>query len=1098
MGYFKDLDYELENATNIAEQVKTSKGDPIEEVEISAAEDVAERVEGLVGVDGVAERIRDLSEKDGKDREEIALDLAVEFASGRFEEGSKKERIDGALRSVVSLLTEGVVAAPIEGIDKVEVIEHGGGDYLKVEYAGPIRSAGGTAQAISVLVADYVRRQVGVGSYQPTEEEIERSIEEVKLYEGEKGLQYKPSDEEIRKIVENCPIKLDGEPTTEGEVSVYRDLDGINTNRGRGGMCLVLAEGIAQKSSKLEKQVDSLGIDGWGWIKSLGKSKKEDEDSANYLGDITAGRPVVSQDRIGGFRLRYGRSRNTGLASVGLNPATMVVLGGFLATGTQIKVADPGKAAGISPVDSLEGPTVRLKNGEVKRIDDESEADRVKDGIDEIIDAGEIGIGFGEFLENNRNLLSPCFSYDWWIQELKENIGRRKGTEKIEELKEAFDLEDLGSKQAFRLSKKYDIPLHPNYSYLWSEINGEEYKKLAEIIDKREAKRGENVVLEEGISDILEKLLVPHIQNNNENIEVSPDYFFVLKKCLDSKVVEIEDTLKVVSEVSGVKIYDRASTRVGARMGRPEKSKPRELSPPVHSLFPIGEAGGSQRDIEKAAEKRSIEVEVGVQRCNECGREEYKSVCPCGGRRYPIKKCPECEKEIEDDKCPRCDKSPTSIEEVDLNISGELRDSLKNVQERKTSFDTLKGVKGLTSEDKTPEPLEKGILRAKYDLSVFKDGTIRYDTTDLPLTSFRPDEIDVSLEKLYDLGYKEDLYGDSLERESQLVELKPQDIVVSSECGEHLVKVAGFIDELLEKYYGYDSYYNIEDRNELIGELIVGLAPHTSAGVLGRILGFTDSSVCYAHPFFHASKRRNCDGDEDSVMLLMDGLLNFSKSFLPDRRGGRMDAPLVLTSKIDPEEVDDEAYNIDKVENYPVSFYEDAIEGKNPKKVDVDIAGSSMSNLFHTLETTKIDSGPPESIYKTLGSMEEKAEAQLKLARKLRSVDEKNVAELVLESHFLPDLEGNLRAFSQQEFRCTSCNKKYRRPPLSGGCQCGGELTLTVHEGSVRKYLGIALRVAKKYNVSNYTLERIEQLERRIDSVFQNDKERQSGIEEFI
>src|SRR5665811_2056110 len=60
----------------------------------------------------------------------------------------------------------------------------------------------------------------------------------------------------------------------------------------------------------------------------------------------------------------------------------------------------------------------------------------------------------------------------------------------------------------------------------------------------------------------------------------------------------------------------------------------------------------------------------------------------------------------------------------------------------------------------------------------------------------------------------------------------------------------------------------------------------------------------YAHPFFHAAKRRNCDGDEDCVMLLMDGLLNFSRSYLPDRRGGQMDAPLVLTSRIDPNEVE--------------------------------------------------------------------------------------------------------------------------------------------------------------------------------------------------
>jgi len=43
-----------------------------------------------------------------------------------------------------------------------------------------------------------------------------------------------------------------------------------------------------------------------------------------------------------------------------------------------------------------------------------------------------------------------------------------------------------------------------------------------------------------------------------------------------------------------------------------------------------------------------------------------------------------------------------------------------------------------------------------------------------------------------------------------------------------------------------------------VGHLVIGLAPHTSAGVLARIIGFTRANVGYAHPFFHAAKRRNC------------------------------------------------------------------------------------------------------------------------------------------------------------------------------------------------------------------------------------------------
>jgi hypothetical protein len=53
-----------------------------------------------------------------------------------------------------------------------------------------------------------------------------------------------------------------------------------------------------------------------------------------------------------------------------------------------------------------------------------------------------------------------------------------------------------------------------------------------------------------------------------------------------------------------------------------------------------------------------------------------------------------------------------------------------------------------------------------------------------------------------------------------------------------------------------------------------------------------------------------CDGDEDCVMLLMDSLLNFSMSYLPQRRGGKMDAPLVMTTRLNPAEVDKEAWNV--------------------------------------------------------------------------------------------------------------------------------------------------------------------------------------------
>jgi len=250
-----------------------------------------------------------------------------------------------------------------------------------------------------------------------------------------------------------------------------------------------------------------------------------------------------------------------------------------------------------------------------------------------------------------------------------------------------------------------------------------------------------------------------------------------------------------------------------------------------------------------------------------------------------------------------------------------------------------------------------------------------------------------------------------------------------------------------------------------------------------------------------------CDGDEDCVMLLMDGLLNFSRSYLPERRGGKMDAPLVLTTRIDPSEIDSEAHNIDLVQRYPLDFYEATLRYANPKEMEpkMDLAGARLGTpaqyegFGYTHETSDIAAGPAHSAYKTLGTMVEKMEAQLKLAKKVRAVDAKDVAERVITSHFLPDLIGNLRAFSRQKVRCVKCNAKFRRPPLRGTCpKCGGRIILTVHEGAVKKYLDVSLRIAEEYDVSSYTKQRLKLIALEVRSLFEGDKSKQMGLVDFM
>lgn len=280
--------------------------------------------------------------------------------------------------------------------------------------------------------------------------------------------------------------------------------------------------------------------------------------------------------------------------------------------------------------------------------------------------------------------------------------------------------------------------------------------------------------------------------------------------------------------------------------------------------------------------------------------------------------------------CPECGSttSPVRTTEMDVDLDLILRRAEERLSIDLEQIGELKGVKKLMSRNRVCEPIEKGILRAYHGISTNKDGTARFDMTDIPITHFRPEEIGgVSRERLQELGYRG---GDGI------LELYPQDIIIPRQAAEYLLRVARFVDDLLVKYYGMEPYYMCESADDLIGHLVIGLAPHTSGGIVGRIIGFSDVSACYAHPpLFHAAKRRNCDGDEDSVMLLMDGLLNFSREFLPSTTGGGlMDAPLVLTVNLRPDEVDKEAMNLDTMWEYPEEFYLAAERHAMPSEIE--------------------------------------------------------------------------------------------------------------------------------------------------------------------
>jgi len=1117
--YFDRLNAMNARCYEIAEQARKKGYDPEDRVEIPQAEDLASRVEKLLmdyQVEGVAEDIRRLTLEYGN-RELVALMVAKEMAKRPAE--SMEKALDRAVRVGLAVLTEGILVAPLEGIADTKIgMNDDGTNYVDLIFAGPIRAAGGTGQAMSVLIADVVRTELGIGKYKPTEGEISRFDEEIPLYKQCQHLQYTPTSEEIDLIVRNCPVCVDGEGTEQMEISGFRDLPRIETNRVRGGACLVIAEGMCQKAAKLKKHVDKIGLDGWDFIgkfldahktvaKDAGKDAvKKVEPQFKYLKDIVAGRPIFGHPcRVGGFRLRYGRARTSGLASLAYNTGTMYAMDEFMALGTQLKIERPGKACVVTPCDMLEGPTLLLKNGDLVYCHTKDDVLAVKDRIAEIVDNGEILVPFGEFCENNHTLVPCGYPIEWHKLELKA-----KG-----DLPD--DWQDPTYARAKEMCATMGVPLHPKFNLFWSDwelerlqalrqhiietgqfdgrtltvANVHEHKRMLEDLCALHTVEGDRLRICEKYSEpVLDALGIDH---SGERLAPGRD--------LAGATV-----LEAVSAAAGYEIRARAMTRVGTRMGRPEKAKERELTPKVHVLFPVGKNAENGKEIRtaiayckssnglKRATEPVVNVEVGHRRCPGCGAVTFRNWCrDCNlhTRYTPMK-----------NEFGNLGPAP-----MDINIEDELIEATKMVDERTPA--EIKCLDVLKSITKPVEPIEKGILRQKNGVSIFKDGTVRFDMTDIPLTHFKPREIGLSIEKAHELGYTHDWNGDPLTDPEQIVELKVQDVIPAKDCGDYMVKIARYVDDELEELYKMPRYYNVHNRYDLIGHIVFGLAPHTSGCILCRIIGYADLRGCYGHPFFHAAKRRNCDGDEDCLILAMDGLLNFSRGYLPSTRGGLMDAPLVLTTRLDPNEIDKEAHNVDCLREYPLELYHAAMEMKEPKEIEkiMDlIAGrigteKQYEGMGFTHDTHDISDGPKYSAYTTLESMMDKMDAQLMLGKKIRAVDEKDVAVRVLNKHFMPDMIGNLRSFSSQTVRCTKCGAKYRRVPLTGKCttpNCGNDLILTVHEASVRKYLEISKTIGEKYGLDDYTRERIEILEMSMDSVFNNDKVKKCKLSDFF
>jgi DNA polymerase II large subunit len=1226
--YFESLKEISLKEHEIAKKARSKGYDPTDQVEVSLAANMAERVVGLISVvapqivgSGVVDRIIELEKEYGRLDSRVAMQIGLEVAQQRFcKFKDDLEAITIGVRVGFAYGTLGVVSSPLDGLVEIKIKNRndGAGQYFCLYFAGPVRNAGGTAASWCVIIADHIRKKLGYAQYDPTENEIKRCATEIEDYhERVTNLQYFPSKKESEFLMRNIPVEVSGDASEEMEVSNYKDLPRVETNRIRSGYCLIHSSCIPLKAPKLWKELskwgNSFSMEQWNFLEEFLKIQKEAKAAKaaaksdkgtnkpkispdyTYIKDLVAGRPVIGHPlRNGALRLRYGRARTSGFSAQCVHPATMHVLNNCIATGTQLKVERPGKGAAFTPCDTIEGPTVKLKDGSVMQISTEAEAKQIKKEVLEVIYLGDVLINYGDFLNRAHPLVPSGYCEEWWVQEVEKEINRtikeRKEKEtqnttpeqaqnttneiteaeitpstitqnppqpqinitKEETEKEFSEITQISperaksllnnpsrekptTQEAIIIAQKTSTPFHPTYTHYWNSINTAQLIQLLEwlstakieecgighkkivIFIKPETKRSleiigiphkaianEYAVIEEPHSSVI-LFLFPHIQTKDTTWKEKLNAL-ISESGEDAK--NLKNT-KLLQAILPVKIRDKCGTFIGARMGRPEKAKQRELTGSPHTLFPVGEEGGRLRSFQAAMEEGKIKADFAMFICKNCKKETYFGVCPtCDQKTTRKYECAQCG--ILDEQCTKHERTTAYVTRA-IDINQIFKDITKKIDCQQYP-DLIKGVRGTSNKEHIPEHLAKGILRAKHALRVNKEGTIRYDCSELPVTHFKPIEVHTSIEKLKQLGYTHDIHGKPLETQEQILELYTQDIIIpccpdspDEMCDEVLYRTTKFIDDLLMKLYGLPPYYNLTNKDQLAGHLIIGLAPHTSAGTLGRIIGTSKTQAFFAHPLFHAAMRRDCDGDESCIFLLLDAFLNFSRKYLPESRGSTMDAPLVLTSILMPGEVDDMAFDVDRVYKYPLEMYEAALEYKMPWEIKINTIKQEISKptqyegMGFTHDTTNFNAGVLCSSYKTLPSMQEKLLSQMDIAQKIRAVDEADVAQLVIEKHFIRDIKGNLRKFSQQEFRCVNCNTKFRRPPLLGKCnQCNGNIIFTISEGSIIKYLEPSTSLANHYNLTPYLKQTLEIVRRHIEGMFGKEKEVQAGLGQWF
>ena len=305
--YYKGILAEYESTFNTAEKAKAKGLDPNEFVESKVVFDLADRVNQMLGLtqfEGLADRLRELLKSTTKER--ATLTIAEEIALGKFGPMKIEQALDHAVRAGLAVITDGVTVAPIQGIYSVSIKKNDdNSDYASISYAGPMRSAGGTEAALSVLIGDVVSeeaRPLPVPGARRGDWTIHRGASSVRT----RGRQLPVPGHRRRRP------RGDIEPPSRNRRRRDRPGRGRRTpepeegehRQGQGRSPQGPQRRDNRTAHKLTKVLRELEISGWEWLPQLKGGKQESTNETEKAGahfeEVISGRAVLSSHNAQG------------------------------------------------------------------------------------------------------------------------------------------------------------------------------------------------------------------------------------------------------------------------------------------------------------------------------------------------------------------------------------------------------------------------------------------------------------------------------------------------------------------------------------------------------------------------------------------------------------------------------------------------------------------------------------------------------------------------------------------------------------------------------------------------------------------------------